>query len=73
VAGAAHFAKDTIAFAASQGVPLASLAVPASGLLAMAGALSIMLGYRAKVGAWLVILFLVPVTIMMHNFRWRCS
>ena len=27
-----------------------------------------MLGYRAKVGAWLIVLFLVPVTLMMHNF-----
>lgn len=27
-----------------------------------------LLGYRAKIGAWLLLLFLVPVTIMMHNF-----
>jgi putative oxidoreductase len=26
------------------------------------------LGYRAKIGAWLLVLFLVPVTLMMHNF-----
>src|SRR6516165_1475326 len=30
--------------------------------------LSVLLGYRARLGAWLVILFLVPVTIMFHNF-----
>ena len=34
----------------------------------MAGGLSILLGYRAKVGAWLIALFLIPVTLMMHNF-----
>jgi putative oxidoreductase len=27
-----------------------------------------LLGYRAKVGAWLIALFLVPVTLMMHKF-----
>ena len=27
-----------------------------------------MLGYRAKTGAWLIVLFLVPVTLMMHKF-----
>ena len=63
-----HFAKQTIAFAASQGVPLASIAVPFSGVLAGAGGLSILLGYRAKLGAWLLVLFLVPVTLMMHKF-----
>jgi putative oxidoreductase len=63
-----HFSKQTIAYAASQGVPLASLAVPFSGLLALVGGLSILLGYRAKIGAWLIVLFLVPVTFMMHKF-----
>ena len=36
--------------------------------MAFAGGLSIVLGYKAKLGAWLIILFLVPVTLMMHNF-----
>jgi putative oxidoreductase len=46
--------------------------VPVSGLLAIIGALSILLGYRAKVGAWLIALFLIPVTLMMHKF-WTVS
>ena len=48
--------------------PLASIAVPLSGIIALTGGLSILLGYRAKIGAWLIVLFLVPVTLMMHNF-----
>ena len=68
LAGANHFNKQTIGYAASQGVPLASIAVPLSGVLAIAGGLSILLGYRAKLGAWLIVLFLVPVTLMMHKF-----
>jgi putative oxidoreductase len=68
MAGANHFNKQTIGYAASQGVPLASIAVPLSGVLAIAGGLSILLGYRAKLGAWLLVLFLVPVTLMMHKF-----
>ena len=47
---------------------MAGLLVPASGILALVGGLSILLGYRAKMGAWLLVLFLVPVTVMMHNF-----
>lgn len=68
MAGPRHFLSATAAFAASQGVPLASVAVPISGVLAIAGGLSILLGYRAKLGAWLIALFLVCVTPMMHNF-----
>jgi putative oxidoreductase len=67
-----HFSAKMIGYAASQGVPLAQIAVPASGLLALAGGLSILFGYRAKIGAWLLVLFLVPVTFMMHKF-WGIS
>lgn len=63
-----HFSRESIAYAASQNVPLASLLVPFSGILAILGGISIVLGYKAKLGAWLIVLFLVPVTIMMHNF-----
>ena len=68
MAGPGHFTANTIAYSASKGVPLASILVPLSGIIALAGGLSIALGYRAKWGGWLIVLFLVPVTIMMHNF-----
>jgi putative oxidoreductase len=67
-----HFQSQTIAFAAAQGVPLASIAVPASGILALLGGLSILLGYRTRLGAVALIAFLVPVTAMMHRF-WTIS
>src|ERR1700675_4188532 len=68
MAGANHFSKQTIGYAVSAGVPWASMALPLSGVLAIAGGLSILLGYRAKLGAWLIVLFLIPVTLMMHKF-----
>jgi putative oxidoreductase len=68
MAGLNHFSSQTIGYAASQGVPLASIAVPFSGVLALFGGLSILLGYRSKLGAWLIALFLVGVTPMMHRF-----
>jgi putative oxidoreductase len=66
------FSAGAIQYAASAGVPLASVLVPLSGVMAFIGALSIILGYKAKIGAWLVVLFLVPVTFMMHQF-WNIS
>jgi putative oxidoreductase len=68
MSGPRHFLSQTIAYAASQGVPMASIAVPLSGTLALIGGISILLGYRAKLGAWLIVLFLVGITPMMHKF-----
>jgi putative oxidoreductase len=70
MSGFAHFSKSTIGYAASQGVPLASIAVPLSGLIAIVGGFSIALGFQTKWGAWLIVLFLIPVTFMMHPF-WK--
>jgi putative oxidoreductase len=67
-----NFSQRTIAFAAQEGVPLAQIAVPLAGVIALAGGMSVLFGYRAKSGAWLLVLFLVPVTLRMHAF-WTLS
>jgi len=63
-----NFSASSIAKAADKGIPMSNILAPAAGIMAFAGGLSIVLGYKAKLGAWLIILFLVPVTLMMHNF-----
>jgi putative oxidoreductase len=63
-----HFKAATIAYAAGHGVPVAGILVPLSGLMALIGGISVILGYKARYGAWLLVLFLVPVTFTMHNF-----
>jgi len=52
------------------GTPLAGLLVPVSGVMALAGGLSIAAGYKARWGAWTLAAFLIPVTFMMHAF-WK--
>ena len=68
LSGPSHFKAQTIAYAAQQGVPLAMILVPLSGVLALAGGLSVLLGWRARAGAWLLVVFLVAVTPAMHAF-----
>jgi putative oxidoreductase len=68
ISGFNHFTSGSISYAASQGIPMADVLVPVSGLLIIIGSLSIMLGIHARVGAVLILMFLVPVTILMHNF-----
>jgi len=68
VASAGHFNAETIASAARHGVPVPELLVPLSGIVALLGGLSLLLGFQTRLGAWLLVIFLVPVTVMMHNF-----
>ncbi len=63
-----HFSPNLISQASEMGVPMASLLVPFSGILAFLGGLSILLGYRAKIGAWILVLFLLPISFSMHQF-----
>lgn len=68
ISGFGHFSGEAVAYAEAKNVPLASLAVPVSGVLALLGGLSVAFGLKARYGAALLVLFLVPVTLMMHNF-----
>lgn len=55
-------------YAQSKGVPAPTLAVLGSGFLLLLGGLSLLLGYRPVWGIAFLILFLVPVSFMMHAF-----
>jgi len=68
VASFNHFTKEAAQYAASNGTPLATILVPISGVMSLVGGLSIVIGYRAKWGALLIVAFLVPVTYFMHAF-----
>ena len=65
-----HFTQEAVGHAAELGVPFAAVLVPLSGIMALLGGLSIAIGYKTRWGAWLLVAFLVPVTLMMHAF-WR--
>ncbi|HUF67834.1 MAG TPA: DoxX family protein, partial [Longimicrobiales bacterium] len=51
VAGLTHFTAGSIGYASQAGVPFASILVPFSGVMALAGGLSVLLGYHARLGA----------------------
>jgi putative oxidoreductase len=63
-----HFSSAEISEAAAHGVPLPTILVPLAGLIALVGGVSVLLGYRARFGALLLLVFLVPVTLIMHKF-----
>ncbi|HEY6843674.1 MAG TPA: DoxX family protein [Thermoanaerobaculia bacterium] len=69
-AGLRHFThlKMMAPYAASKGVPAASVAVPFSGALLVAGGALIGLGFYPAIGAICILVFLLPTSVMMHNF-----
>ncbi|MGW4245051.1 DoxX family protein [Nocardia sp. NPDC004722] len=70
--GFGHIAqrKSMAEYAKFKGVPLPEVSVVASGVLLLAGGLSVLLGVWADLGALLLILFLVPTAFLMHAF-WK--
>lgn len=68
VSGLAHFTPGMINFAADIGVTAPTLFVPLTGFLFILGGLSVGFGYKARWGAIALIVALIPVTLMMHNF-----
>src|SRR5882757_8660172 len=62
------FKKETIQMAADHGLPAPEMLVPLAGVMALAGAVCVLVGYRAQLGAWMLVAFLVPLTLVMHSF-----
>ena len=56
----------TAAFAGSKGVPTVLLA--AATVLELLGAISVITGWKARWGAAALVAFLIPVTLVFHNF-----
>lgn len=63
-----HCSGVAIDHALTMGVPVPYLFVPLAGILSFLGGVSILLGFKARIGAWLLFLFLVPITLVMHRF-----
>jgi putative oxidoreductase len=58
--------QGTAAYAGSKGVPEVLLAIATA--LEVLGAISLIVGFRARWGALALLVFLVPVTLVFHNF-----
>ena len=51
-----------------QALPLAGLVAAVTVAFQLLGALSLILGYKIKLGSALLIVFLIPATLLFHNF-----
>ena len=68
--GYSHFKNlaSMTGYAQYKKVPAAKLSVIVTGLMVLIGGLSILLGTYADLGALLLVIFLIPTALLMHNF-----
>ncbi len=68
LSGITHFTDlDRYVALMPEAVPFRPFWVVISGIVELAGAMMILLNVRPELGAWLIVLFLVPVTIVVHG------
>ncbi|HEY4715730.1 MAG TPA: DoxX family protein [bacterium] len=60
-------AAGTQQFMSAYGMPLTAFFMVCAIILEVAGGLSVLLGYKAKLGALALVIFLIPATLIFHT------
>lgn len=70
IAGVGKIMKfsSTAAYMATKGVPMTEVLLALTILIELGGGLLILLGWKARWSALVMFLFLIPVTLVFHNF-----
>jgi putative oxidoreductase len=58
--------KDSVDSMKAKNMP--SVLLPAAVVMQLLGGLSLLLGYQARIGAVILIVFIIPTAIKLHNF-----
>ncbi len=68
--GLGHFMNINMLsqYVASKGVPASKFMVAVTGVMLLIGGITILTGVEPLVGAWILIIFLFPTSIILHNF-----
>lgn len=60
--------SGTVGFMAGKGMPMAEFLAAGAMVFELGGALMLVLGWKMRWGALMLILFTIPATIIFHNF-----
>ena len=68
-AGISHIIgySDTVSMMANKGLPIPNILLIFTIIFQLLGGLSLLLGYKVKIGSILLILFLIPASFAFHN------
>ncbi len=70
LAGISKFMNFSVitGYASDAHLPLPAVALACAAAIQLLGGLAILVGFHTKFAAWIVFLFLIPTTIVLHNF-----
>jgi putative oxidoreductase len=57
-----------VGYATAVHLPMPGFAIAAAGAVELACGLAILAGFRTRIAAWVLFLYLIPVTFFFHNF-----
>ena len=60
--------SGTAAYMANEGMPLVPLLLAGAIAFELGGGLSLVLGFKTRIGALLLVVFLIPTTVIFHDF-----
>ena len=68
-AGISHILgfNSTVEMMTNNGLPLANILLIFTVIFQILGGISLLLGYKVKIGSILLIIFLIPATLVFHN------
>ena len=68
-AGVSHIIGfgETVEMMTNKGLPLANILLAGTVIFQLLGAISLLLGYKVKIGSILLIVFLIPASLVFHN------
>jgi putative oxidoreductase len=58
----------TAGFMASKGLPMAEVLLVLTIIIEIGGAVALIIGWQARLGAAALLLWMIPVTLVFHNF-----
>lgn len=60
--------SQMVAYSAAKGLPMASVTIACAAVIELVCGLAILVGFQTRIAAWLLFLYLIPVTFLFHNF-----
>ena len=60
--------NGTAAYMSAQGLRLIPILLPLAAIVEIAGGLALLLGFRSRIAALILFLYLIPATLVFHNF-----
>jgi putative oxidoreductase len=60
--------SQVVGYAAAKGIPLAGVAIACAAAVELLGGIAILIGFKTRIVSWVLFLYLVPATLIFHNF-----